>query len=221
MAWLGPANPWPVHERKEAQRALGEARGQGWSLNPGSAHVFGRLRCPGHEDGACELAVFCSAKGDESGASTAKIIREKLRHCRNRQGTGRPVPVDDADAALSKAERLVEAAGRLRRSEELRSLSENRLDRAADAESADIANPLLDEAEAAEDRALRESNGARAEAFRFGLGEPWPPGDGAAELERVAREQLELARHGSSATSDPIEFEARVRYVEARLAEHA
>jgi Zn-dependent M28 family amino/carboxypeptidase len=167
------------------------------------------------------VTVFCTGKGDASGALTAKIIREKLRHCRSRQGAGQPPLVEDPNAALNNAERLAEAASRLRRSEQLRSLSGSHLERAVAEESVEAAKSLLEEAEAAEERAWVESHAAHAEAFRFGLGEPWPPADGAAELDRAAREQLELARHGLSAASNPTEFEARIRSIETRLGKNA
>lgn len=221
MAWLGPADSWPAHERKEAQRALEEARSQDWSLNPASGHIFGTLRCPTHTDPACEVKVLCTGKGDASGALTAKIIREKLRHCRSRPGAGPAPLVEDPNALLNNAERLVEAASRLRRSEQLLSLSGSHLERAVDAGSVDAEKSLMEEAEAAEERAWVESYAARAEAFRFGLGEPWPPADGAAELDKAAREQLELARRGSSAVSDSAEFEARIRSIETRLGPNA
>jgi hypothetical protein len=217
MSRLGPEDAWPIHPRKEARDALFEARRQRWTLIEFSAHVFGKIQCLVHTDPACEVTIFSTGRGDKSGAVTAKIVRDKLRGCRNREGGNEPVPPADPHGALVRAERLTEAAERLQMSERLRSQSEDRLARAEDATDDEAGERLLEEAYVADAGASVEDRAAWHDAHRFGLGEPWPPSEGAAELKEAALEQLEIARNGSLAVDDPEDFKARLSLLEQRL----
>jgi len=213
MADYGPADAWPAHSRKGARDALDEVRSAGWTLTAHSSHSFGTIRCGTH-DPACQVTVFSTA-GDVSGSVTGKVIRDKLRSCKKRdQGDQRSVP--NHLEALSMAERLVEAANRLRRSEHLSQRGEAALEQALEADE-QVSAQLIDEAEAAMTASESESIAAWPDAHRYGLGDPWPPDEGAAELERAAREQLEIARAGLLEAEDREDFEKRLNAAEARL----
>jgi hypothetical protein len=219
MEWLGPEDAWPVHQRKEAQDALADAKGQGWSLVEFSAHAFGKIRCPHHNEPACEVTIFTSGRGDKSGAATAKVIHDGLRTCKNRGGaTDRPAPSNPHEAIL-RAERLTVAAERLRRSEWLRLRSDERIARAEETAESGAADRFLDEAYEADQRASVEDSAARADASRFGLGDPWPPADGAAELRNAAQEQFEIAAGVLSRVENSEEFEVRLQLLKRRLSE--
>jgi hypothetical protein len=218
MDWLGRDKTWPEHPRKEARQALDDAKAAGWMFAEFSDHAFGKIRCTVHHEPSCEVTILSTGKGDKSGAVTANIIRQKLRSCRNREPESGPPSAADAHRALVSAERLAEAAVRLRLSEGLRSRSDDQLARAERAGDADTADRLLEQAAAADERAEIERYAAWVDANRFGLGEPWPPDEGARELERAAREQLNLAMSGVSVVDDPDDFGERIEAVLEQLA---
>ena len=191
--WLTADEEWPKHPRKEAAGALDRARQQGFQFASASSHAFGRLRCVQHTP-ACELVIFTTAAGDKSGAMTAKIIGDKLRSCRNKEPSSTPGVLDEPSLLLTRAERLMDAADRLRASEHFQIHSDDRLGRALAASSDNTAEGLMKEAAEADSRAAFESRAAWVEACRFGVGDPWPPEDGAKELEREVRTQLESLR---------------------------
>lgn len=213
MADYGPADAWPAHSRKGARDALDEVRSAGWRLTAHTSHSFGTIRC-GKHDPACEVTVFSTA-GDVSGSVTGKVIRDKLRSC-NKRGPVEEHAAPNHLVALGQAERLVEAASRLRRSEHLNQRSEAALEQALEADE-QVSSHLLEEAEAALAASASESAAAWPDAHRYGLGDPWPPDDGAAELERAARQQLDIARSGLDSAEDREAFQNRLEAAEARL----
>lgn len=213
MADYGPADAWPAHSRKGAREALDEVRSAGWTLTAHTSHSFGTIRC-GLHDPACSVIIFSTA-GDMSGSITGNVIRDKLRSCNKRAQDGEQPPPDPL-AALRQAERLVEAAKRLRRSEHLARRGEVALEQALEADD-QASTQLLDEADAAITASQAESTAAWPDAHRYGLGDPWPPDEGAAELERAAREQLRIARAGLGVVEDREDFEKRLDAAEARL----
>lgn len=120
--WVGGDEPWSVHDRPEAQKALLEARAKGWQFRKLSSGGFGNLICRPLEEGeeagppnTCFVPVYSTA-GDKSGAETAKIIRRNTRRkCRHRSeqsvvADGQHDPVQTADGCLDKATRLLDAA---------------------------------------------------------------------------------------------------------------
>jgi hypothetical protein len=188
-------------------------RGARWALQSHSGHSFGTIRCGRHEP-PCGLTVL-STSGDVSGSVTGGIIREKLRKCGMRGGASTQV-TPNALVALTMAERLTQAAIRLRRSEHLTRRGETALERALEVEG-ETSEQLLDEAEAAMVFASAEATAAWPDAHRYGLGDPWPPDEGVAVLERAIRAKLLIARAGKESLDNPEEFEARLAAVESEL----
>lgn len=48
----------PPHPKKEVEEALGHAEGQGWRVEVGGSHAWGRIYCP-YNDEECRCGEFC------------------------------------------------------------------------------------------------------------------------------------------------------------------
>ena len=81
-------------------------------------------------------------------------------------------------------------AERLRRSERLQQLTDDLLGEAERASDVSDMDAILDEAADNEEEARAENAAAWSRAAQFGLDEPWPPEEGAAEIAREVRSRL-------------------------------
>lgn len=211
LDWLRPDDDWPSHDKAAVRKALDQARAAGFLLHPHSSHAYGTLRCSGgHPTNAVhEINVLHSGKGDKAGTTTASLILSKVRQCK-RARAGQDVDLAlDADQILDIAHRCAISARTLAKSEVYEAKGVEALESAVASESdGDLAEALE-----YEDRHRRASDEARREVERYGLSEPWPPGDGAAELARVAREFL--SKLGEAAGLDA---EQQARWLEIRQA---
>jgi hypothetical protein len=185
--WLAPGAPWPVHDRSEAQKAMIEAKRAGFRLRP-LDHAFGKLRCDGHPDGEVhQLTVYKTPRGDAHGTATAHKIRSKVTQClRKTQG-----PVGDlrgdAETLLEWAEGLTVAATAYSRHEQLGERVQTELE-VANEQDTDAA---LERALDLDARRIREAELSRRGLERFGLGDRYPPKEGAAELIALAEAALD------------------------------
>ncbi len=189
MSWLSPKEDWPRHSRKEAEKALQEARELGWSFRQGGH--FGWIRCPftEHGDGGCRL-VISSTSGDKSGTVTANVIRRKLRSCRNLGGP-EPTLLPTAIAnAIERVAHLVESAELLRDSDLRRAEMEEVLGQVENVTS-EVQNRALEHALQLDDNADQLEEQAWQEALAAEAGDPWPPGERAQELAAAASDQLD------------------------------
>ena len=186
MSYLTPGDQWPEHPGKDARKALKQARDLGWSFRP-EAH-FGRIRCPYEEhDGGCELGIWGTSK-DKSGSITARKIQSALRAC-EKLGGGDPEAVGEtASIALDRIEILVEAAERLRDSDDLRVEVEEALEDLNIDQSDD---DILEHALWIEGKADLAESDAWTAAIEAEAGDPWPPGERARGLAASAAERLE------------------------------
>ena len=48
----------PSHPKKEVEEALRHAEGQGWRVEVGGSHAWGRIYCP-YNDEECRCGEFC------------------------------------------------------------------------------------------------------------------------------------------------------------------
>ncbi len=48
----------PAHPKKEIEEALRHAEGQGWRIEVGGSHAWGRVYCP-YNDEECRCGEFC------------------------------------------------------------------------------------------------------------------------------------------------------------------
>jgi hypothetical protein len=78
----GPGDTWPSHQMPYWNKALGEARGAGWTLTHIDApHLFGTVSCPAGEH------TFSVDKTAQGGETKSKEAIKKIRWCQH--GTGR------------------------------------------------------------------------------------------------------------------------------------
>jgi hypothetical protein len=216
VSWLGPDEPWDTHPRPEAQRALQDVRDLGWSFRPASGHAFGTIKCPypHHNDGGCTLSVLRTS-GPLDGSVTANEIRRAVRRC-HRLGDTDPAKANAKLVIdLRQVDEVLQAAEKLRDSEYLQQKADEVLAEAANGTTAsqEIA---LDEAVELEDKAQAANTEALIAASRFGLEDPWPPDQGAAELALAARERLNEILKGFSGEIDGTS-EAFIDALEERL----
>ncbi|WP_420850769.1 hypothetical protein [Pseudomonas lalucatii] len=54
----GDHAPRPFHSKKEVEEALRHAEGQGWRIELGGSHAWGRIYCPDNDD-ECRPGEFC------------------------------------------------------------------------------------------------------------------------------------------------------------------
>lgn len=210
MKVLGPGDPWPSHDGADAQKALEKARRAGWTLQKYDGHSWGRIQCPhGHSEPSCSFTVFKTAS-DKSSSVAGQGILAKLRQCekRRRGVDGADVPEMDPAEALASAERLMGAAEMLRASEWAAAGRDELLEDAEAAVPPDD-DRFIEDAIAADRRATESSLSARAIAYSYDFGEPWPPEEGVSTLTDEVQRLMELA---SPCVHDP---ELAGRYAEA------
>ncbi|WLI91875.1 hypothetical protein Q4S45_21695 [Massilia sp. R2A-15] len=75
--------PRPVHPKKEVESALKHAEAQGWRVEIGGAHAWGRIYCP-YNDMTCRFGLFCIASvwsTPKNAGSHAKALRRVVDNC--------------------------------------------------------------------------------------------------------------------------------------------
>jgi hypothetical protein len=220
VTWLGPNELWDIHPRPEAQRALQDVRDLGWSFRPASDHAFGTIKCPyaHHNDGGCTLSVLRTS-GPLDGSVTANEIRRAVRRC-DRLGDTDPAKANaKLRVDLRQVDGVLEGAEKLRDSESLQQEAYEVLAEAANGSTA-AQEIALDEAVELEEKAQVANREALVAASRFGLEDPWPPDQGAAELALAARERLNEVLEGFSGEIDETS-QALIDELEERLQDFA
>lgn len=112
--WVGPSEGWDTHSRPLANRALKNARAEGWWLkkSSGRAKVWGVISCgdPATVDKSqrCSKSVL-STSGPADGSETAIVIDEAVADCTHERPLAGPVDTE-VDAAVREAEVKVESA---------------------------------------------------------------------------------------------------------------
>lgn len=197
--WIGSDDPWPLHPRPEAQKALKRARSAGWLLKPSkNGHSFGWLGCGhiGESISECRKSISCTS-GAADGSTTARVIDDVMRKCPH---------VSDTSDAERKAEKTPSADVLLGRIAGLLRAAELLIERdAAQQRALDlIDDDHLDE-DVAMDAAIdaeRAATDCEQSALMATYGEgwaTWPPQDGARHLVDLA---LALAAEFSVALAD-------------------
>ena len=71
------------HPKKEIEAALRHAESQGWRVETGGSHAWGKLYCPYNNDG-CRCGEFCIAciwSTPKNPGNHARAIRRVVDHC--------------------------------------------------------------------------------------------------------------------------------------------
>jgi hypothetical protein len=71
------------HPKKEVEAALKHAEGQGWRIEVGGGHAWGRIYCPLNDDD-CRCGEFCIASvwsTPKSPASHSRALRRVVDKC--------------------------------------------------------------------------------------------------------------------------------------------
>ena len=77
--------PRAVHPNKHIEAALKYAEEQGWEVvkASGSAHAWGRARCPGKSRGDCQLSIWSTPRSPEN---HARQILRRVNACPHGHG---------------------------------------------------------------------------------------------------------------------------------------
>jgi hypothetical protein len=222
--WSGPTDPWPAHQRAEAQKALQHAREHGWWFKKPSSYLFGLITCQRPETGGearlgeseCVEYIY-STGGPSDGSQTAKVIRDAVRRCKHRTIEPAESRFDRADTCMDRADRvmdhvviLLEDPLRRQRARDLL------LDAEQSAEDADalLVEAISEEEAADEDRRRVDMD---VEALRITVSD----GSVAPALVADAESQLHEASRALQPTKNRQVIERRPRYerLRARLTE--
>ncbi|WP_225917536.1 MULTISPECIES: hypothetical protein [Pseudomonas] len=80
----------PTHPKKEIEETLRYAEGQGWRVDAGGSHAWGRVYCP-YKDAECRCGEFCITSiwsTPKSPGNHARALRRVVDNCtahRNRR----------------------------------------------------------------------------------------------------------------------------------------
>lgn len=75
------------HPKKEIEEALKHAEAQGWRVEVGGSHAWGRIYCPYNNDG-CRCGEFCItsvSSTPRSAGNHAKALRRVVDNCAARK----------------------------------------------------------------------------------------------------------------------------------------
>ncbi|WP_085273588.1 MULTISPECIES: hypothetical protein [unclassified Pseudomonas] len=73
----------PSHAKKEVEQALRHAESQGWRVEVGGGHCWGKLYCP-HNDADCRCGEFCITSvwsTPKSPGNFARQLRRVVDNC--------------------------------------------------------------------------------------------------------------------------------------------
>ena len=72
----------PSHPKKEVEEALKHAEEQGWRVEAGGSHAWGRIYCP-YNDDACRCGEFCitSVWSTPKNPATTRALRRVVDNC--------------------------------------------------------------------------------------------------------------------------------------------
>ncbi|QYG06869.1 hypothetical protein [Janthinobacterium sp. PAMC25594] len=71
------------HPKKEIEAALRHAESQGWRVETGGSHAWGKIYCP-YNDGGCRCGEFCIAciwSTPKNPGNHARAIRRVVDNC--------------------------------------------------------------------------------------------------------------------------------------------
>lgn len=75
--------PRPSHPKKEVETALQHAEANGWRIEPGGSHAWGKIYCPYKHD-ECRCGEFCIASvwsTPRSPGNQAGALRRVVDNC--------------------------------------------------------------------------------------------------------------------------------------------
>lgn len=85
----------PRHPDKEVEAALKHAEAQGWRVEVGGSHAWGRIYCP-YNDDVCRCGEFCIASvwsTPKHAGNHARALRRVVDNCTmHRRGLGASTP---------------------------------------------------------------------------------------------------------------------------------
>ena len=88
------------HPKKEVEDALRHAEANGWRVEPGGAHAWGRIYCP-YNDAECRCGEFCITSvwsTPKNAGNHAKALRRVVDNCTtNRSKPGAAVNEDEGN----------------------------------------------------------------------------------------------------------------------------
>ena len=73
----------PSHPKKEVEEALRHAEGQGWRVEVGGSHAWGRIYCP-YNDEECRCGEFCITSvwsTPKNPGNHARALRRVVDNC--------------------------------------------------------------------------------------------------------------------------------------------
>jgi hypothetical protein len=69
----------PSHPKKEVEEAIRHAERQGWRVEVGGSHAWGRTYCP-YNDAECRCGEFCRSTPKNPG-NHARALRRVVDNC--------------------------------------------------------------------------------------------------------------------------------------------
>lgn len=75
------------HPKKEIEDALRYAEAQGWRVEVGGSHAWGKIKCP-YNDKECrcgEFCLFCIWSTPKNSGNHAKQIKQAVDNCSTRK----------------------------------------------------------------------------------------------------------------------------------------
>lgn len=86
----------PSHPKKEIEASLKYAEEQGWRVEVGGSHAWGRIYCP-YNDGECRCGEFCISSvwsTPKNSTSHARALRRVVDKCSAHLRQGKSEPED-------------------------------------------------------------------------------------------------------------------------------
>jgi hypothetical protein len=68
------------HPKKEVEEALKHAEEQGWRVEVGGSHAWGRIYCP-YNDEECRCGEFCITSTPKNPGNHARALRRVVNNC--------------------------------------------------------------------------------------------------------------------------------------------
>lgn len=82
------------HPKPEVEAALRHAEAQGWRIDVGGSHAWGKMYCP-YNDETCRCGEFCIASiwsTPKNAGTHGKQIRRVVDNCTARRNKAQPAP---------------------------------------------------------------------------------------------------------------------------------
>jgi hypothetical protein len=91
------ARPRPPHPKKEIEEALRHAEEQGWRLEVGGSHAWGKIYCP-YNDIDCRCGEFCISSvwsTPKNARNHARALRRVVDKCATHKRQRESAPITE------------------------------------------------------------------------------------------------------------------------------